>query len=99
MSAPVYLQAGNRPRDVGAARLRLVECRAVLGGERDPLRAVWDERATAKDRRLLLAMAGVSAVEAAHRSGAAWGDLPAALRGDIARGLDRFRGWAARVAP
>lgn len=83
---------------MSAARLRLVECRAILGGARDPLRAVWDERATLKDRRLLLAMAGVSSVEAARRSGVAWGDLPAALRGDIARGLGRFRDWAAMVA-
>lgn len=95
----LYLQSGGAPREVGAARLRLVECRAVLGGERDPMRAVWDERAALKDRRLLLAMAGVSAVEAARRSSAAWCDLPASLRGDIVRGLGRFREWAAKVAP
>lgn len=95
----VYQAAGSRPRDVGAARLRLVECWAIIGGERDPLRAVWDERATDKDRRLLLAMAGCGAAESARRSGAAWCDLPASLRGDIERGLARFRAWADKVAP
>lgn len=82
-----------------SAHLRLVECRAILGGERDPLREVWDERAGAKDRRLLLAMAGASAADAARRVGSSWCDLPASMRGDIARGLGRFRDWAARVAP
>lgn len=84
---------------MSAPHLRLVECRAILGGERDPLRAVWDERASRKDRRLLLAMAGVGAGESVRRAGVAWCDLPASMRGDIARGLGRFRDWAARVAP
>lgn len=44
-----------------SARLRLVECRKVLGGEYDPLRAVWDDYATLKDRRLLLAVAVANA--------------------------------------
>jgi hypothetical protein len=82
---------------MSAAHLRLVECRAILGGARDPLRAVWDERATRKDRRLLLAMAGVGVAESARRSGSSWCDLPPAMRGDISRGLGRFRDWAARV--
>ena len=59
-----------------SARLRLVECRAVLGGEYDPMRAAWDERATIKDRRLLLAMAGRDAF--ALR--VPWVDLPILVR-------------------
>ena len=52
---------------MSAARLRLVECRSILGGERDPMRAVWDEQATGRDRRLLLMMAGESAAQAGRR--------------------------------
>jgi hypothetical protein len=76
---------------------RLVEARAVLGGERDVFRRVWDHEASAKDRRLLLAMAGASAGIQARWKSCAWADLPAALRGDVVRGLARFKGWAARI--
>lgn len=85
-------------RDVVGARLRLVECRAVLGGERDPFRLVWDEQATAKDRRLLLAMAGEPSSVAARYSGRGWLDLSADLRGKVKAGLKRFRSWSERVA-
>lgn len=79
-------------------RLKLVECRAILGGERDLMRVVWDEQATNKDRRLLLAMAGQGAGMAARLSGRGWCDLSAELRVDISRGLARFRAWSERVA-
>jgi hypothetical protein len=79
--------------------LKLVECRAIIGGARDPMRAVWDEQTTLKDRRLLLAMAGAGAAESARRSGVAWCDLPADVRGDVVRGLAKFKAWAAKVAP
>lgn len=79
------------------ARLYLVECRAILGGERDPFRAVWDEQATAKDRRLLLAMAGEPPALAGRMAGRAWGDLSAEMRGNVKRGLERFAGWAERL--
>lgn len=82
---------------MSGARLRLVEVRSVLGGERDPFRAVWDEQATAKDRRMLLAMAGEPAGIAGRLAGRAWVDLSAELRGNIKRGLERFRGWAERL--
>lgn len=82
---------------MSAAHLKLVECRAVLGGERDAFRAVWDEQATAKDRRLLLAMAGEPAGLAGRMAGRAWVDLSAELRGNIKRGLARFSGWADKL--
>lgn len=83
---------------MSAARLRLVECRAILGGERDAFRVVWDEQATAKDRRLLLAIGGESPQLAARLAGRAWCDLSAHTRGEIRRGLGRFASWAERLA-
>lgn len=83
---------------MSAARLRLVECRAVIGGERDKLRAVWDEQATAKDRRLLLAMAGRVSQADARLAARAWCDLAPELRCDIAGGLRRWSAWAKKLA-
>lgn len=82
---------------MSAARLRLVELRSIIGGEYDPLRAVWDEQATAKDRRLLLAMAGKGLAEVSLFASRAWCDLPGAARAEIAGGLRRWSGWAARL--
>lgn len=82
---------------MSAARLRLVECRAILGGERDAFRVVWDEQTTAQDRRLLLAMAGESGAIAARRAGYSWCDLSANTRGEVLRGLRRFAGWAEKI--
>ncbi len=80
------------------ARQRLAAVRSILGGApHDPLGAVWDIRASEKDRRLLLAMGGASQFEAARWKSAGWSDLPAATRGDIRRGLARFRDWASRL--
>lgn len=77
---------------------RLAEARAILGGVRDPLRAVWDQSASDKDRRVLLLLAGCSnGFEQAHYAGRAWGDLSAEIRGRIRAGLKRFRTWAALV--
>lgn len=70
---------------------------AILGGAHDPLRVVWDERAGRSDRRLLLAMAGATASDAQHWGKKTWCDLPGPLRSDIANGLQRFKGWAAKV--
>ena len=75
---------------------RLAEARAILGGVHDPLRAVWDDSASEKDRRLLLAMAGCSnGFEQAALTGRAWCDLSGELRSRIKGGLSRFRKWAA----
>lgn len=82
---------------MSAVKLRLVECREILGGERDPLRAVWDEQATQKDRRLLLAMAGHAQSMAGRLSGRAWCDLLPETRVSIAGGLRRWREWAERL--
>lgn len=82
---------------MSAARLRLVECREILGGQRDVFRAVWDEQATQKDRRLLLAMAGESGFSIGQKSAYAWCDLSAHTRGEVLRGLRRFAGWAEKV--
>ena len=79
------------------AVVRLAEARAILGGVRDPLRLVWDDSASLKDRRLLLAMAGASEFEKGHLAGRAWGELSAELRGRVRLGLARFRKWAALV--
>ena len=83
---------------MSAARLRLVECRQILGGERDPLRVVWDEQATQKDRRMLLAMAGRRARHMSAWSACAWSDLTAGDRDAIRGALRRFRAWSERVA-
>lgn len=82
---------------MSAIRLKLVECRAIIGGERDPFRAVWDEQATNKDRRLLLAMAGEPPQSAGRLAGRAWCDLRADLRGQVLAGLKRFSGWAEKL--
>lgn len=76
------------------AALRLVECRAILGGERDPLRSVWDMQATAKDRRLLLAMAGRIGEAARYEAMRPWCELPEKARLDIAVGLRKWRKWS-----
>ncbi len=81
----------------GVVRLKLVELRAVLGGERDPFGNVWDFQATKKDRALLLMMAGKNSVDAGWLSGRAWADLSAENRGNIQAGLRRFSGWAAKL--
>ncbi len=78
--------------------LRFAELRAIIGGERDPMRAVWDERATLKDRRLLLAMAGRSAAQMAWVVTAKWVEVPAETRTAIAGGLRRWRSWADAIA-
>lgn len=83
---------------MSAARLRLVECRAVLGGVRDPMRAVWEEQATQKDRRLLLAMAGEMAPAAGRLAARGWGDLNPELRARIVGGLRRWSAWAEKLA-
>lgn len=78
---------------------RIVDLFAVINGERDKLRPVWDQQATDKERRLLLAMAGATMAEANAWAGRAWCDLRPEVRGNIAGGLRRFKGWAERVAP
>lgn len=83
---------------MSAARLRLVECREILGGARDPLRAVWEEQATQKDRRLLLAMAGEVGPAAGRLALRAWGDLRPEVRANIGVGLRRWRKWAEKLA-
>lgn len=82
---------------MSAAAARLAECRAILGGERDKLRVVWDEQATAKDRRLLLAMAGHAASMAGRLSSRAWCDLLPETRTAIAGGLRRWSEWAGKL--
>lgn len=82
---------------MSAVRLRLVECRAILGGERDPMRAIWDEQATAKDRRFLMAMGGLSAGRIAGRSGYGWCDLSNDDRVAIVGGLRKFKAWAGKL--
>jgi len=83
---------------MSAAVVQLAKCWASLGcGENDPMRAVWDVKASQKDRRLLLAMAGASVTTAAACVNKAWGDLKPAMRGDIKRGLQRFKGWAEKL--
>lgn len=75
----------------------LAGCWAIIGGEYDPLRAVWDEQATLKDRRLLLAMAGHAGSMATRLSGRAWCDLLPETRVAVAGGLRRFKAWSERI--
>ena len=82
---------------MSAARLRLVECRAILGGERDAFRVVWDEQATQKDRKLLLMLAGEPPQAAALRAGYAWLDLRPELRAEVKRKLALFKAWAEKL--
>ena len=81
-----------------AKREILAGCRAIIGGEFDPLRAVWDEQATARDRRLLLAMAGRSGAECGRLASRSWCDLSPEMRAAIAGGLRRWSQWAERLA-
>lgn len=81
-----------------SASARLEECRSILAGNRDRLRVVWDEQATSKDRRLLLAMAGKASSMASRLIGLPWVDLSQETRVAIAGGLRRWREWAERVA-
>lgn len=75
---------------------RLAECRAVLGGERSGMRAVWDNEANDKQRRVLLAMAGRlgSSAHVALWASSSWVSLPEYLRSEIVCGMRRFRAWA-----
>lgn len=82
---------------MSAVRLRLVECRAILGGERDQFRVVWDDQASTRDRRVLLAMAGEPVQAAGRLAGRAWCDLSAHTRGEVLRGLGRFAAWADKL--
>lgn len=79
---------------MSTARLRLVECREILGGSYDPMRAIWDERATLKDKRLLLAMAGRVNAEAANLCTKPWESLTGETRAAVHGGLRRWREWA-----
>lgn len=76
---------------------RLAQCRAILGGAHDALRTIWDERASGKDRRLLLAMSGRQGPEWARLASYPWGALPGEVRSEIAAGLRRFKTWAAEL--
>lgn len=75
---------------------RLAECRAVLGGERSKMRAVWDNEANDKQRRVLLAMSGRLGPSAhvALWASSSWVSLPEYLRSEIVCGMRRFRTWA-----
>lgn len=76
---------------------RAAECRAILGGERDKFRIVWDEQATQKDRALLLAMAGEPRAMSVRLARRAWVDLSPELRGEIKRGLKKWADWAGKL--
>lgn len=88
-------RGGDRVSAAGAAAL--AEAWRILGGALDPMRVVWDEQATDKDRRLLLAMGGLTGPVHRFKSSAAWVDLRAEDRAAIAAGLRRFRAWSERL--
>lgn len=75
----------------------LAECWAKLKGEHDPFAIVWNEQATAKDRRFLLVMAGEPPQAAGLRAGYAWLDLKPELRAEVKRKLAQFAAWAERL--
>lgn len=95
--AEVVDLAAERAARAARSAERLAECWSILGAEYDPLRVVWDEQATAKDRRLLLAMAGQVQTMAARLAGRQWCDLLPETRAAIAGALRRWRGWAERL--
>lgn len=77
---------------------RLAECRAILGGERSKMRSVWDDKASDKQRRVLLAMAGrVQSQQVTLWAASDWVSLPEYLRSEIVCGLRRFQAWAEEV--
>lgn len=82
---------------MSTARLRLVECREILGGSYDPMRAIWNEHATLKDKRLLLAMAGRVNTEAANLCTKQWETLTGETRAAVHAGLRRWGEWAATL--
>lgn len=96
-SSPGALAVSAAQLSREAKREILAGCRAIIGGEYDPLRAVWDEQATAKDRRLLLAMAGHAGSMTARLASRAWCDLLPETRVAVAGGLRRFKAWAERL--
>lgn len=79
-------------------KTRIAECWQILGGVYDPLRVVWDEQATQKDRRQLLAMAGCVTSIVGRYISCAWCDLPVVVRTDIAGALKKYAAWAERLA-
>lgn len=84
-------------RDVQAGRRRLVECRAIIGGEHDAFLLVWDEQASSKDRRVMLTLAGEPPQSAGFYAGYAWRDLSPEMRGRITGAMRRFKTWSERL--
>lgn len=85
---------------MSAARVfDFAEAFEIIKGKRDPMRRIWDDQASPSDRRLLLAMARVTASDAAAFGRREWVDVPANVRGDVVQGLARFKEWAERVTP
>jgi len=76
----------------------LARCREALAGAGDAFALVWDGRASDRDRRLLLALGGVAAEDAACLRKKAWRDLRPEVRGAVKRGLTRFKVWADGLA-
>lgn len=76
---------------------RLAECRAMLGGERSKMRAIWDDEASRRDRLLLLAMGRRAGAQAETLAACAWCQLSPEVRGDVAGGLRKFRAWSERI--
>jgi len=72
--------------DIPVSALALAQCRAILGGEYDPLRSFWD-RSSERRRRLLLSLAERSPFYAAYT----WRDLPAHVRGPLRGTLRQVR--------
>lgn len=72
--------------DIPVSALALAQCRAILGGQYDPLRPFWD-RSSERRRRMLLSLADRSPYYAVH----AWADLPASIRGPLRGALQQVR--------
>ena len=91
MSAAVVL-------DRAAARERLAECRAILGGVYDPMTPKW-ARAAVRERRFLLTIAGgyPASLKNRYAEVPSWGGLPSEVRVAIKIGLSRLRSWADEV--
>jgi hypothetical protein len=81
-----------------AAARAFAEMRAILGGERDSFCPVWDAKASERDRRLLLAMAGCqSGTEQFSLAQRSWRELSPEIRSRVKYGLAKFQLWAAAL--
>ena len=75
-----------QPNDICTAQLALAQCRAILGGQYDPMRSVW-EASSERRRALFLSIAG----QRPHYVHRTWLELPVETRGLIRGGVRHLK--------